>query len=299
MTQNIAFIGLGIMGLPMAKNLMSAGFNVTGYNRSEAAVNALAEAGGSKAASIAEAVAEADVIITMVPDSPDVQDVVLGENGAFAHAKAGALWIDNSSIRPDVAVSLAAAAREAGLRPLDAPVSGGEAGAINAALSIMVGGEQADFDAAKPVLEAIGKTIVLVGPAGSGQTVKAANQLIVAANIQALSEAVVFLEAYGVDTDAAIEVLGGGLAGSKVLDQKAQKILDREFEPGFRLALHNKDMGIVTSAAREAGVVLPLGALVAQLVTSTVACGDGALDHSALYNGVQRLAGKIGASQPI
>ncbi|WP_159610904.1 2-hydroxy-3-oxopropionate reductase [Glutamicibacter sp. JC586] len=299
MTQNIAFIGLGIMGLPMAKNLMSAGFNVTGYNRSEAAVNALAEAGGSKAASIAEAVAEADVIITMVPDSPDVQDVVLGENGAFAHAKAGALWIDNSSIRPDVAVSLAAAAREAGLRPLDAPVSGGEAGAINAALSIMVGGEQADFDAAKPVLEAIGKTIVLVGPAGSGQTVKAANQLIVAANIQALSEAVVFLEAYGVDTDAAIEVLGGGLAGSKVLDQKAQKILDREFEPGFRLALHNKDMGIVTSAAREAGVVLPLGALIAQLVTSTVACGDGALDHSALYNGVQRLAGKIGASQPI
>lgn len=299
MTQNIAFIGLGIMGLPMAKNLMSAGFNVTGYNRSEAAVNALAEAGGSMAASIAEAVAEADVIITMVPDSPDVQDVVLGENGAFAHAKAGALWIDNSSIRPDVAVSLAAAAREAGLRPLDAPVSGGEAGAINAALSIMVGGEQADFDAAQPVLEAIGKTIVLVGPAGSGQTVKAANQLIVAANIQALSEAVVFLEAYGVDTDAAIEVLGGGLAGSKVLDQKAQKILDREFEPGFRLALHNKDMGIVTSAAREAGVVLPLGALVAQLVTSTVACGDGALDHSALYNGVQRLTGKIGASQPI
>lgn len=299
MTQNIAFIGLGIMGLPMAKNLMSAGFNVTGYNRSEAAVNALAEAGGSKAASIAEAVAEADVIITMVPDSPDVQDVVLGENGAFAHAKAGALWIDNSSIRPDVAVSLAAAAREAGLRPLDAPVSGGEAGAINAALSIMVGGEQADFDAAQPVLETIGKTIVLVGPAGSGQTVKAANQLIVATNIQALSEAVVFLEAYGVDTDAAIEVLGGGLAGSKVLDQKAQKILDREFEPGFRLALHNKDMGIVTSAAREAGVVLPLGALVAQLVTSTVACGDGALDHSALYNGVQRLTGKIGASQPI
>lgn len=299
MTQNIAFIGLGIMGLPMAKNLMSAGFNVTGYNRSEAAVNALAEAGGSKAASIAEAVAEADVIITMVPDSPDVQDVVLGENGAFAHAKAGALWIDNSSIRPDVAVSLAAAAREAGLRPLDAPVSGGEAGAINAALSIMVGGEQADFDAAKPVLETIGKTIVLVGPAGSGQTVKAANQLIVAANIQALSEAVVFLEAYGVDTDAAIEVLGGGLAGSKVLDQKAQKILDREFEPGFRLALHNKDMGIVTSAAREAGVVLPLGALVAQLVTSTVACGEGALDHSALYNGVQRLTGKTGASQPI
>ncbi len=298
MTQNIAFIGLGIMGLPMAKNLVHAGFNLTGYNRSDAAVDALAAVGGTKATSIAHAVADADAIITMVPDSPDVQDVVLGQDGVFANAKAGALWIDNSTIRPDVAVSLAASAREAGLRPLDAPVSGGEAGAINAALSIMVGGESEDFEAARPVLDAIGKTIVLVGPAGSGQTVKAANQLIVAANIQALSEAVVFLEAYGVDTNAAITVLGGGLAGSKVLDQKAQKILDREFEPGFRLALHNKDMGIVTSAAREAGVVLPLGALVAQLVTSTVACGDGALDHSALYNGVQRLAGKIDAPQP-
>ncbi|HCJ54227.1 NAD-binding protein, partial [Glutamicibacter sp.] len=180
----------------------------------------------------------------------------------------------------------------------DAPVSGGEAGAIEGMLSIMVGGEPADFEAAKPVLEAVGKTIVLVGPSGSGQTVKAANQLIVAANIQALSEAVVFLEAYGVDTDVAIKVLGGGLAGSKVLDQKAQKILDREFAPGFRLALHNKDMGIVTSAAREAGVVMPLGALVAQLVTSTVASGDGALDHSGLFRGVQRLAGKIDVPVP-
>ncbi|WP_223261414.1 2-hydroxy-3-oxopropionate reductase [Glutamicibacter arilaitensis] len=298
MSQNIAFIGLGIMGLPMAKNLINAGYHVTGYNRSDKAGNELAAAGGTKAASVAQAVAEADVVITMVPDSPDVQAVTLGAAGVFANAKAGALWIDNSSIRPDVAVELSAAARNAGLRPLDAPVSGGEAGAIEGVLSIMVGGEQADFEAAKPVLEAVGKTIVLVGPSGSGQTVKAANQLIVAANIQALSEAVIFLEAYGVDTDAAITVLGGGLAGSKVLDQKAQKILDREFAPGFRLALHNKDMGIVTSAAREAGVVLPLGALVAQLVTSTVASGDGTLDHSGLFRGVQRLAGKIDAPVP-
>ncbi|WP_345471521.1 2-hydroxy-3-oxopropionate reductase [Glutamicibacter ectropisis] len=298
MSQNVAFIGLGIMGLPMAKNLVNAGFTVTGFNRSPKAIDDLVAAGGKGATSIADAVKDADIVITMVPDSPDVQGVVTGEEGVFANAKSGALWIDNSSIRPDVAVALASEAREAGLRPLDAPVSGGEAGAIEGVLSIMVGGDTADFEAAKPVLDAVGKTIVLVGPSGSGQTVKAANQLIVAANIQALSEAVVFLEAYGVDTDAAIKVLGGGLAGSKVLDQKAQKILDREFAPGFRLALHNKDMGIVTSAAREAGVVLPLGALVAQLVTSTVASGDGALDHSGLFRGVQRLAGKVEAPLP-
>lgn len=291
-TKNVAFIGLGIMGLPMAINLTKAGFNVTGYNRSPQKVAQLVAAGGTGATSIAQAVADADVIITMVPDSADVEGVVTGPEGVFANAKAGALWVDNSSIRPDVTTALAAEARAAGIRPLDAPVSGGEAGAIDAVLSIMVGGEEADFADALPVLEAMGKTIVLVGPAGSGQTVKAANQLIVAANIQALSEAVVFLEAYGVDTDAALKVLGGGLAGSKVLDQKGQKILDRNFEPGFRLALHHKDMGIVTSAAREAGVVLPLGALVAQLVASTVASGDGSLDHSGLFRGVERLSGK-------
>ena len=290
--KNVAFIGLGIMGLPMAINLTKAGFNVTGYNRSPQKVAQLVAAGGTGATSIAQAVAGADVIITMVPDSADVEGVVTGPEGVFANAKAGALWIDNSSIRPDVTTALAAEARAAGIRPLDAPVSGGEAGAIDAVLSIMVGGEETDFADALPVLEAMGKTIVLVGPAGSGQTVKAANQLIVAANIQALSEAVVFLEAYGVDTDAALKVLGGGLAGSKVLDQKGQKILDRNFEPGFRLALHHKDMGIVTSAAREAGVVLPLGALVAQLVASTVASGDGSLDHSGLFRGVERLSGK-------
>lgn len=292
MSQNVAFIGLGIMGLPMAKNLITAGFHVTGFNRSDKATKELIAAGGQWAESIAEAVKDADVIITMVPDSPDVESVTTGAEGLFAHAKPGAIWVDNSSIRPDVSVSLAKQAREAGLRPLDAPVSGGEQGAIDGALSIMVGGEPADFAEAQPVLEAVGKTIVLVGPSGSGQTVKAANQLIVAANIQALSEPVVFLEAYGVDTDSALKVLGGGLAGSKVLDQKGQKILDREFAPGFRLALHHKDMGIVTSAAREAGVVLPLGALVAQLVGSTVASGDGALDHSGLFRGVQRLSGQ-------
>jgi len=288
----IAFIGLGIMGLPMATNLVTAGYDVVGYNRSQEAIDKLVAAGGAAATGIADAVKDADVVITMVPDSPDVAGVVQGPDGVFAHAKAGALWIDNSSIRPDVAKELAEEAVAAGLGVVDAPVSGGEQGAIDAALSIMVGGSPDDFAKAEPVLNAIGKTIVHVGPAGAGQTVKAANQLIVAVNIQALAEAVTFLEAFGVDTDAALKVLGGGLAGSKVLDQKGQKMLNRDFAPGFRLALHNKDLGIVTSAARSVGVTVPLGAAVAQLVNALVARGDGGLDHSGLFKLTTELSGR-------
>ena len=291
---NVTVIGLGIMGLPMAKNLVEAGYDVVGYNRSPDRTDQLVEAGGKGASSVAESVADADVVLTMVPDSPDVEGVVTGEDGVFAHAKQGTIWIDASSIRPDVAARLSKEAVAKGLRPLDAPVSGGEQGAIDAALSIMVGGEAADFEAARPVLEAVGRTIVHVGPAGSGQTVKAANQLIVAGNIQLLAEAIVFLEAYGVDTDAALKVLGGGLAGSKVLDQKGRKMLERNFDPGFRLQLHHKDMGIVTSAAREAGVAVPLGAVVAQLVAATVNKGDGGLDHSGLFKLVEELSGRSG-----
>ncbi|GEO96125.1 2-hydroxy-3-oxopropionate reductase [Kocuria turfanensis] len=292
--RSVTVIGLGIMGLPMARNLVAAGFDVVGFNRSPDKVDRLVEAGGRGASSVAESVRDADVVITMVPDSPDVEGVVTGEDGVFARAKQGTIWIDASSIRPDVAARLAEEAARAGLRPLDAPVSGGEQGAIDAALSIMVGGEAADFEAARPVLEAVGRTIVHVGPAGSGQTVKAANQLVVAGNIQLLAEAVVFLEAYGVDTSAALTVLGGGLAGSKVLDQKGRKMLERNFEPGFRLQLHHKDMGIVTAAAREAGVTVPLGALVAQLVAATVARGDGGLDHSGLFKLTEELSGRSG-----
>ena len=228
----------------------------------------------------------------MVPDSPDVREVLAGEGGVFDSARPGTLVIDFSSIRPDVSAELAGQARERGLRILDAPVSGGEAGAVAGTLSIMVGGEAADFEAAGPVLDAVGKTIVHVGPSGAGQTVKAANQLIVAGNIELLAEAVAFLEAYGVDTAAALTVLGGGLAGSKVLDQKGANMLSRSFQPGFRVELHHKDLGIVTSAAREAGVVIPLGALVAQLMASLAASGDGGLDHSALLRGVLRLSGR-------
>jgi 2-hydroxy-3-oxopropionate reductase len=288
----IAFIGLGIMGSPMAVHLAKAGNHVIGHNRSPERTKALVEAGGIAASSIATAVAGADVVAVMVPDSADVEDVLTGENGVFDSAPAGALIIDFSSIRPDVTTALAAQASERGLRLIDAPVSGGEAGAINAALSIMVGGRQEDFEAARPILDAVGKTVVHVGPNGSGQTVKAANQLIVAGNIQLLAEALVFLEAYGVDTVAAVEVLGGGLAGSAVVNQKAQKMLDRSFEPGFRIDLHHKDLGIVTAAAREAGVVIPLGAVAAQLMAAARANGDGVLDHSALFRGVERLSGR-------
>jgi 2-hydroxy-3-oxopropionate reductase len=289
---NIAFIGLGIMGSPMAVHLANAGHTVAGYNRTADKAQPLVAAGGRAAGSIADAVRDADVVCVMVPDSPDVTEVLAGEGGVFENAKPGALVVDFSSIRPDVTVELAKTAQDKGFRLLDAPVSGGEAGAKNAALSIMVGGAADDFEAAKTVFDAVGKTVVHVGPSGSGQTVKAANQLIVAANIQALSEAVVFLEAYGVDTKAALEVLGGGLAGSKVLDQKKENMLSRSFEPGFRIALHHKDMGIVTAAAREAGVVVPLGSLVAQLMGSALANGDGALDHSGLLRGVERLSGR-------
>jgi 2-hydroxy-3-oxopropionate reductase len=279
----IGFIGLGIMGAPMAANLVKAGFEVTGYNRSPARVEQLVAAGGQGAKDIAGAVADADVVATMLPDSPDVRAVLAGDDGVFAHARTGALVIDFSSIRPDVSATLAADGAERGFRVLDAPVSGGEAGAIEGVLSIMVGGAAEDFVTAAPVFDAVGKTVVHVGPAGSGQTVKAANQLIVA---------VVFLEAYGVDTEAALRVLGGGLAGSTVLQRKGAAMLARDFKPGFRIALHDKDMGIVTAAAREAGVVIPLGAAVAQLVASLKAQGDGGLDHSALLKLVSQLSGR-------
>jgi 2-hydroxy-3-oxopropionate reductase len=288
----VAFIGLGIMGKPMAVNLVRAGFDVTAYNRSRPAAEALAAAGGRAAASVAEAVKDAAVVATMLPDSPDVQAVLAGPDGVFAHAAEGCLVIDFSTIRPDAAAQLAAEGASRGLRVLDAPVSGGEQGAIDAALSVMVGGAAADFAAALPVLNAVGKTVVHVGPAGSGQTVKAANQLIVAGTIELVAEAIVFLEAHGVDTAAAVTVLAGGLAGNAILQRKAAGMLARDFTPGFRVELHDKDMGIVTAAARQAGVVIPLGAAVSQLIASLKARGDGQLDHTALLKLVEQLSGR-------
>jgi 2-hydroxy-3-oxopropionate reductase len=290
----VAVIGLGIMGGPMAANLVRAGYQVVGYNRSSAKVEELVAAGGRGAASVAEVVADADVVVTMVPDSPDVEEVATGEDGLIAHAKAGATWVDCSTIRPDVAVTLAGQAAEAGLKAVDAPVSGGQQGAVDATLSIMVGGEAADVEAVRPVLEAVGRTVVHVGPSGSGQTVKAANQLIVAGTIELVAEALVFLEAHDVDTTAAVEVLAGGLAGNRILDRKAASMAAREFTPGFRVDLHHKDLGIVTAAAREAGVAIPLGAHTAQLMQALRQEGHGDLDHSALLLLVEQLSGRSG-----
>lgn len=292
MRKTVAFIGLGIMGLPMATNLVNAGYSVNGYNRSPEKRKRFAELGGQPADSIAEALHGADVVITMVPGSPDVEAVLSGEDGLLHNAPAGTYWVDCSTIRPDMAINLSQRAAESGIKALDAPVSGGEQGALDGALSIMVGGQEADFSAVRPVLDVLGKTVVRVGESGSGQTVKAANQLIVAGNIYLLAESLVFLEAHEADTTAALQVLGGGLAGSQVLEQKGQKMLDRSFDPGFRVELHDKDMGIVTAAARQRGVITPLTSVVAQMVSSTVQQGNGKLDHSALFTIVEQLSGR-------
>ena len=288
----VAFVGLGIMGAPMARNLLAAGHEVIGVNRSRPAVERLVRAGGRAGDSLAEAVAAAEVVITMLPDSPDVESVALGDGGIYATAKPGTLHVDCSTIRPDVAVRLAAEGSARGLAVVDAPVSGGEAGAVGGTLSIMVGGAEADVERARPLLAAMGRTIVRVGPAGAGQTVKAANQLLVAGTIELVAEAIVFLEAHGVDTAAAVEVLSGGLAANAILTSKAPKMIARDFTPGFRVELHHKDMGIVTSAAREAGVAIPLGSQVAGLIAALHAQGYGRLDHGALLRLVDELSGR-------
>lgn len=288
----VGFIGLGIMGGPMAANLVRAGFEVTGFNRSRVKVDRLVDQGGRAAASVADAVSDADVVVTVLPDSPDVESVALGDDGIFVSSRPGLLYIDMSTIRPDAARMVADAGRAAGVRVLDAPVSGGEQGAIDGTLSVMVGGDAADVEAAWPVLDAMGRTIVHVGPAGAGQTVKAANQLIAAGNIQLVAEAIVLLEAQGVDTEAAARALGGGLAGSAVLERKAPDMIARRFRPGFTCDLHHKDLGIVMSVAREAGVVIPVGSVVAQLMAALVAQGHGGLDNGALLGLVEQLSGR-------
>jgi 2-hydroxy-3-oxopropionate reductase len=288
----IGFIGLGIMGGPMAANLVRAGFDVTGYNRSSAAVERLVAEGGKAAESVAQATSDADVVITMLPDFPEVEAVVFGAGGILESARPGTLYIDMSSIRPQTARRIAVEGTEKDLRVLDAPVSGGEKGAIDGALSIMVGGDEADFAAAAPVFEPLGKTIVHVGPAGAGQTVKAANQLVVGGTYALVAEAIVLLEASGVDAGLGLDVLAGGLAGSRILELKRESMVAREFAPGFRIDLHHKDMGIVLDAAREADVALPVGGLVAQLVAAARAQGHGSLDHSALLKVAETTAGK-------
>ncbi|GAB2984117.1 MAG TPA: NAD(P)-dependent oxidoreductase [Actinotalea caeni] len=278
----IGFIGPGIMGAPMVRNLVTAGHEVRVYGASERARARAAETGGQVVDSVADAARGCEVLITMLPDGPVVHEVLLGEDGAISHLDPGALLVDHSTISPAEALAVHEAAAAAGVRCLDAPVSGGEAGAVEGVLSIMVGGDREAFEAAKPLFEVVGSTIELVGPAGSGQVVKAANQLMVAGHIQMLAEALVFLGAHGVEPETALDVLGGGLAGSTVLTRKRAAMVNREFAPGFRIALHDKDLGIVDGASKEQGLALPLTAAVTALMRSARRRGYGDLDHSAL-----------------
>jgi 2-hydroxy-3-oxopropionate reductase len=282
----IAFVGLGIMGLPMAANLAKAGNTVVGVVR-PGRDHPRAEAQGLVVTDdLTSAVREADVIITMLPDTPDVRATVAA---AAPHLRPGQCVIDMSTIDPSATRELREAILPPSVGMLDAPVSGGEAGAIEAALSIMVGGSKADFAAARPLLDAMGKKVVHVGPTGAGQVVKAANQLIVAGNIQMLAEAIVFLRAQGADLGSALDVIGGGLAGSTALARKREALLGHRFAPGFRIELHVKDMGIVETASESAGISLPLTAAVTQLLRALVDRGDGGLDHSALLKLAEEL----------
>jgi 2-hydroxy-3-oxopropionate reductase len=287
----VGIVGLGIMGTPMAANLVRAGHRVLGHDLSAERVAGLVGVGGEAAGSVAAAT-DADLVITMLPDSPQVEEVVLGPGGILEHAKAGLLLVDMSTIRPDTAQLVAKEAAARGVRALDAPVSGGERGAVDGVLSIMVGGAAEDLAAARPVLEVLGATIVHVGPSGAGQTVKAANQLVVAGTYALVAEAIVLLEASGVDAGGALDVLAGGLAGSRVLELRRASMVARQFRPGFRIDLHHKDMGIATAAARDAGVALPVTGLVAQLVAAARAQGLGGLDHSALLMVAETISGR-------
>lgn len=283
----IGFIGPGIMGAPMISNLVQAGHEVRALGRSDESWRRVDAAGAERATGLAELADDAEVVISMLPDSPDVQAIALGgdkttDKPLASLMDAGQVFIDMSTILPSVSREIAAALAARAVDALDAPVSGGEAAAVEGTLSIMVGGEADVLKRVRPVLEVLGSTITHVGPAGSGQLTKAANQLIVATNIQAVAEAIVFLESAGVDLEAALSAIGEGLAGSTVLQRKREAFLNSDFRPGFRIALHDKDLDIVTEAMREQHVALPLTAVVSQLVTALRARGGGNLDHSGL-----------------
>ena len=286
----IGFIGLGIMGKPMARNLMKAGYSLVVHNRSRAAVDELSKEGAQAAASSKEVAERAEVLITMLPDSPDVEVVYAGEQGVFAGAKPGMLLIDMSSISPMVARKLADEAEKRGLDMIDAPVSGGEAGAIGATLSIMIGGKAAPVERAMPIFQALGKNIVHVGDAGAGQVTKAANQMVVGTTIAIVSEALVLAAKAGVDPAKVRQALLGGFAQSKILDAHGQKMLDRNFKPGFRIRLHEKDMKIALATGSEYGVPLMVSSQVAQMMTAMKSMGNGDLDHSGLVRLVEQLA---------
>ncbi len=291
MTEQVGFIGLGIMGKPMARNLLKAGYPLTVHNRSRPAVEALATEGATSAASPRAVAEKADILITMLPNSPDVEAVALGGGGIREGARPGSLLIDMSTISPLVSQKIAAELTPKGMEMLDAPVSGGEKGAIEGTLSIMVGGSRTAFERALPLFQAMGKTIIHIGPLGTGGFVKLANQVIVAVNIAALAEGLTLGAKAGVDPEKMLEALRGGLAGSRLLDVKGPAILQGNFTPGFKVDLHFKDLGLIMESSRALGVPLPVTALVQELFNTLRVTGRGHLDHSALITLLEEIAG--------
>ncbi len=286
----IGLVGLGIMGRPMARNLLNAGHPLVVHDINRDAVAELAAAGAEPAASAREVAATTDVLITMLPDSPEVRDAYAGPGGAFEAIRPGWLAIDMSSISPRVARELAERAGAGGAMMLDAPVSGGDKGAIAGTLSIMVGGSEEAFDRAQLIFEVLGKTIVHVGPAGAGQVVKVCNQVVVAVVIEALSEALVLGAKAGVEPDRILDVLQGGLAATKVAELRRTNMLEGKFNPGFRIRLHLKDLRNALDLAREIGVTLPATADVEQLMVAARTAGRGEYDHSGLLTVIEDLA---------
>ncbi len=291
MAQVVGFIGLGIMGRPMARNLLKAGFPLVVHNRSQGPVQELVAAGAKAAGSPKDVAGQVDVLVTMLPNSPDVEQVALGKTGIIEGAKPGILFADMSTISPLVSQKVGKVLKSKGVRMLDAPVSGGEKGAIDAALSIMVGGDKSGVDAALPIFQALGKTITHLGPLGAGGFTKLANQIIVALNLTALGEALTLARKAGLDRSLTLKALGGGLAGSKCLDQKTPNYLSDTYRPGFKIDLHFKDLGLIMESARELGVPLPCTAVVQELFNALRVKGKGGLDHSGVITLLEELAG--------
>jgi len=277
----IGFIGLGIMGLPMAHNLLKAGYAVCALNRSPGRVATIVEHGATTAASPAAIAAQSDVVITMLPDTPDVEAVVLGADGVAAGIRSGSTFIDMSTIDPAMSRTVATELRARGVEALDAPVSGGEKGAIEATLSIMIGGAQTAYEHVLPIFQALGKNITLVGDAGAGQIAKACNQLIVAVTIEAVAEALALASASGVDAAKVRSALLGGFAQSRILEVHGQRMLDEAYTPGFKAKLHKKDLEIVIAAERDAHLHLPAAELLRERMTE-LAARHPETDHSAL-----------------
>jgi 2-hydroxy-3-oxopropionate reductase len=287
LSERVGFVGLGIMGRPMAENLMRADYELTVYNRSPKKAEELAEKGARVAPGVAELAERSDLIITMLPGPPEVEAVVAGESGLLAGAREGSLLVDMSTSSPTLARELAAEAHRRGVGMLDAPVSGGDVGAIEGTLSIMAGGSRENFEKAKPLFEVMGETVIHVGPSGAGQVAKAANQIVVALTIEAVSEALVLGSKGGVDPVKLLDVLGGGLAANKVMEVKREKFLSGDFSPGGKVEFHHKDLGIALATARELGVALPATALVAEMFAALRAKGRASWDHSALITLLQ------------